>query len=87
MRTKLEKMEMKLEELRSSISPETWIQWKASGPTKCLTLQLEIDSEDLRENWASGKFSDMEQVKAQGQAEYVSGLPYVIDALGGSNED
>ena len=83
LRSKLEILEAKLEELRASISPDVWIQWRASGPTKSLLLQIEIDSEDLKDNWAKGRFNDNEQVKAQGQAEYVDGLPDLITNLGG----
>lgn len=83
MRTKLEQMEANLEELRASISPDVWIQWRASGPTKSLLLQIEIDSEDLKDNWAKGRFNEAEQIKAQGQAEYVDGLPDLINDLGG----
>jgi len=86
MRTKLEKLEAKLEDLRSSISPDAWVQWLGSGPTKSLMLQLEIDAEDLRDNWAKGRFSDKEGFKAQGQAEYIDGLPDVVKALGGRND-
>lgn len=87
MQTKLETKETALEELRSSISPDSWAQWLNCGPTKALLMQLDIDSEDLKDNWAKGRFSEVEQVKAQAQAEYIDGLPHVVRALGVNDHD
>ena len=82
-RSKLEILEAQLEELRASISPDVWIQWRSSGPTKALMLQLDIDLEDLKDNWAKGRFNDREGVEAQGQAAYIDGLDAVFYNLGG----
>jgi len=51
-------------------------------------MQFEIDYEDLKDNWSKGGFSGDKEIKAQGQAEYISGIQAVVDsAVRGANDE
>ena len=87
-RNNLEKLEQKQRELLASIPAADWQLWKASGPTKALLMQFEIDYEDLKDNLSKGGFSGDKEIKAQGQAEYISGIQAVVDsAVRGANDE
>jgi len=89
MLTRLESLERKQAELLSGISPDAWVRWKATGPTKALMLQFEIDAEELSSHWRNGEFvenTDKEK-KAQGQAEYLESMPYLVRQMGVQHYD
>ena len=80
-RNNLQKLEAAQKQVIDSIPAADWQLWKASGPTKALLLQFEIDLEDLKDNWSRGGFSDDKEIKAQAQAEYISGVFHMINAF------
>ena len=82
---KIEVLESQLVEARAKISPIAFEQWLSSSSTKALKLQLELDLEELKDNWISGKYSDNDEVKARGQAEYIDGMLEVIPLIRGDN--
>jgi hypothetical protein len=49
--------------------------------TKAMFIQFQIDAEELRDNWATGMFSDDTGLKAQGQALYISTLEEEIRGM------
>ena len=87
MQTKIEQLRSKLKEAQSRISKDAFSQWTSSATTKALLIRLEIDLEDLKECWADGLFDDKKLVAAQGQAAYLSDLPYIIKALGAFEDE
>ena len=70
-----------LQHLVDTVPAADWQLWKASGPTKALLLQFEIDLEDLKEGWAYGSYVGEKSEKAQAQAAYLMGVPALIDSL------
>ena len=82
---KIEVLENLLAEARAKISPIAFEQWLASSSTKVLKLQLELDLEELKDNWISSRYSDNDEVKARGQAEYIDGMLEVIPLIRGNN--
>ena len=82
---KIEILENLLAEARAKISPIAFEQWLASSSTKVLKLQLELDLEELKDNWISSRYSDNDEVKARGQAEYIDGMLDVIPLIRGDN--
>ena len=82
---KIEVLENRLAEARAKISPIAFEQWLASSSTKALKLQLELDLEELKENWISSRYSGDDEVKARGQAEYIDGMLEVIPLIRGDN--
>jgi hypothetical protein len=85
MQNKLDSLESQLQETRSKISRDAFDQWLRSKSTKCLLLQLAIDSEDLKDNWSKGSFSEEESIKAQGQTQYIDGISELIYEIGPSD--
>jgi len=85
MQNKLDSLESQLQETRSKISRDAFGQWLRSKSTKALLLQLAIDSEDLKDNWSRGSFSEDESIKAQGQTQYIDGLQELIHEIGPDN--
>ena len=67
----------KLQELRSQVSKEDYINWLAMLPTKMMFLHLEIDLEEHKTNWANMTY-DAGNAFAQGQAAYIMELDEVI---------
>lgn len=82
----MEVLESRLAEARAKISPIAFEQWLSSSSTKALKLQLELDLEELKDNWISSRYSDNDGVKAQGQAEYIEGILAVIPLIRGNDD-
>ncbi len=88
MQDRIELLELSLAQAKSRISPEAYIQWKASSSTKALLLQVELDLERLKASWVAGAFSDREEeIAAQASAQFLSDLPNVVREIGDKNED
>lgn len=84
MQTKIESLENKLSELQEKISKDAFATWCGSYSTKALKVQLEIDEEELKDNWANFGYNDKEQeLRAQGQAQYIKGLKDMLKDIGG----
>lgn len=64
-------------DLRSLVSKEDYINWLQLNETKMLFLQLDIDLEELKDNWASMTYEAGSEF-AQGQAAYIIELEEVI---------
>ncbi len=67
----------KLQELRDQVSKEDYINWLAMTETKMLFVHLELDLDQLKENWASQTY-EAGSAYAQGQAAYIMELDEVI---------
>lgn len=76
-----EQLENKLVELVEQGSREDFVQWLHSTFTQALFVRLDLDQEELRDYWSLGHYTNDEQVKAQGQAEYIVGLIYDIKTI------
>ena len=88
MLTKLEKLESQQAEVRARISPTSFEQWLHSNVTKALKLQLDIDLEELKDNWASSRYDQIDtEAKARGKAEYIEGLYELIPLIRGEDND
>jgi hypothetical protein len=85
MQDKIENLENQLAELRSKITRDTFDQWLRSKSTKALILQLAIDAQDLKDNWSNGSYDEDEQLRAQGQTQYIGGLIELIREIGPPN--
>lgn len=68
---RIERLEARQASLLERVSPADFENWLQMDATKASFVQFEIDSEDLREKWASGCFNEREELKAQGQALYL----------------
>lgn len=64
-------------DLRSLVSKEDYINWLQLNETKMLFLQLDIDLEELKDNWAASIYEAGSEF-AQGQAAYIIELEEVI---------
>jgi len=62
-------------------------QWLTHPLTKAVLTRLELDSEELRDQWVLGNFSNEEQHKAQGQAMYIIGLASDIRTIAQAKEE
>jgi len=87
MLTKLEALESQLAELRAKISPIAFEQWLGSSTTKALKKQLEVDLEELKENWISSRYIGDEEIRARGQAQYIEEFFNVIPMIRGEDND
>jgi len=87
MLTKLDKLESQLTELQAKISPSAFEQWLSSSSTKVLKKQLELDLEELKDNWSGSRYSAQDEPKARGQAEYIEGLLEMIPLIRGIDND
>lgn len=87
MLTKIERLESQLAEVQAKISPTAFEQWLSSNSTKALKLQMEIDQENITDNWKSGRYIGEEEPKARGTAEYIDGLFAVLPLLRGEDND
>ena len=77
----MELLEQKQNHLLETVSPSDFINWLSMAPTKALFLQLQLDQEELRELWSSGRFTEDEQLKAQGQSFYLLDLEAKIRGM------
>jgi len=84
---KIDKLESQLAETRSKISRIAFEQWLSSSSTKALKQQLELDLEELKDNWSSSRYENDDEAKARGQAEYIEGLLDVIPLIRGEDND
>jgi len=67
-------LESKQTELLELASESDFVNWLSSPVTKAMFIQLEIDVENLKNNWADNAYIDEEESKAKGQAMYIKGL-------------
>ena len=81
MQDKLNKLESNQQEQLSRVTPDDFSNWLGASATKALLLQLEIDLEDLKENWVYSKYNKDEEKQARGQANYIVGLMNTIKTL------
>ena len=84
---KIEALEHQLAEVQARISPTAFEQWLASNSTKALKLQMEIDAENILDNWKNSRYIGEEEPKARGQADYIDGLIAILPDLRGENND
>lgn len=84
---KIEALEAQLAEVQSRISKTAFEHWLSSTSTKALKLQMEIDQENITDNWKSGRYIGEEEPKARGTAEYIDGLFAVLPLLRGDDND
>ena len=84
---KIEKLESLLAETQAKISKTAFEHWLSSNSTKALKLQMEIDQENMVDNWISGRYIGEEEPKARGAAEYIDGLFNVIPLIRGEDND
>jgi len=78
MQDKLTKLESQQTEQLSRVSKDDFNVWLATSSTKALFTQIELDLEELKQNWADDKYNTEEEIKARGQAAYLTSLKDVI---------
>lgn len=74
MEERIAKLEQALQNLLAKINKEDHVNWLTLPSTRALQLQMRIDGEELRENWAQARYEDPWLTRAQGQASYISNL-------------
>ena len=84
---KIERLESQLAEVQAKISKTAFEHWLHSASTKALMLQMEIDSENILDNWKNSRYIGEEEPKARGQADYIDGLIAIFPDLRGNDND
>ena len=84
---KIEALESQLTEVQAKISRSAFEHWLSSNATKALKLQMEIDLENITDNWINSRYIGEEEPKARGQADYIEGLIAVLPDLRGEIDD
>jgi hypothetical protein len=88
MQEKIEKLESRQREILEQIPREDFILWKSSPVTKFLLLQLEIDLEQIKDNWINDYYAHSNTLEAseRGKANYNLAVTDVIAALGSKDD-
>lgn len=76
---KIEKLEAKVSNLKEAATQEGFKDWLELPYTKILLLQMQIDLEELGQNWRN--YDNTEHVQAKAQAQYIEALPYIIEDM------
>lgn len=74
MEERIAKLEQALQNLLAKINKEDHVNWLTLPSTRALQLQMRIDGEELRENWALAQYSGPMLDRAQGQAAYIDSM-------------
>lgn len=76
MSKKLNKLESQQSEILGKVSKEDYIAWKSSAFTKALILQLQIDAQEVKDNWMSGRYGPEQVELARGAGIYADTLEH-----------
>lgn len=78
----MHKLESKIKEHLEKVNKDTYIQWLVHPCTKALLLQLELDQEEIKENWAHNRYTENDnEAQAKGQVAYILGLDVTIRSM------
>lgn len=70
----IKRLEAAQAEKAELVSIDDVSNWKNDPVTKIFLLQLEIDLENIKENWIQGAYTPEQTIQSQAQALYIFGL-------------
>lgn len=82
MQDRMRRLESKIAELLEKVNKDTYIQWLSHPCTKAVLIQLELDQEEIKDNWANNRYTEGDnEAQAKGQVAYILGLDVTIRSM------
>ena len=84
----LEKLSRKLQDIVNTITHEDHEQWMSHPCTRALLKGLEVDEQDLKDQWGAAQFSSdvRKDANAQGQIHYIEYHRQAIHSMIGARK-